>query len=104
VYDEITTEVAVEILTLAATTDKLLPFLVDPSLVDQYVEIWEGVSAAPRSQQVTHLLELIRHHQTQEDIRNADVLISRLKHTREWSGLHSDNIKPIVHTLLSCIM
>lgn len=103
VYDEGTVETAVEILLLAATaSENLSLLLMDPTLIDQYAEIWNGHSGAPRSRRVSHLLIVIRRHQTRIELQNADTLISRLKHTREWSGLDSDNIKPLVQTLLSC--
>ena len=103
VYDEAAVETAVEILLSAATASDSLSYLaMDSTLIDQYAEIWNGPSSAPRSRRVASLLEIVRHHQARLDIQNADVLISRLKHTREWSGLDSDNVKPLVQTLLSC--
>ena len=103
VYDEPTTEAAVGILLLVATpSNSISRLIMDPDLIGLYSEIWGDASSAPRSPQVKRLLAIIQHDQAQLDIQNANTLISRLKHTREWSGLDSDNIKPLVQTLLSC--
>jgi hypothetical protein len=74
----------------------------DPNLIGLYSEIWGDASSSPRSPQVKRLLAIIQHNQAQLDLQNANTLISRLKHTREWSGLDSDNVKPLVKTILSC--
>jgi hypothetical protein len=99
IYDEETVDKAANILIKAtAAPETISLLLLDASLIDQYPQILDG---ATNSIQAKRLVKVIPKLQDRKQLRDAETLVSRLKHTRTWSGLDSDNIRPLCQTLVS---
>jgi hypothetical protein len=99
IYNEETVDKAANILLKATVAPETISFLLlDSSLIDQYPQILDGATS---STQAKNLVEAIPRLQALKQFRDAETLVSRLKHTRTWSGLDSDNIRPLCQTLVS---
>ncbi|KAG8808937.1 hypothetical protein FRC17_003693 [Serendipita sp. 399] len=105
VYDEESVNAAIAVLLEALEAHESISLLLlDPTLLPLY-EVLADIHLIPTGRTSTpnarRLYDGIKRLGTRKGFKEAKNLIGRLKHTRNWSGLDSENIRPLCETLVT---
>ncbi|KAG9023800.1 hypothetical protein FS842_005638 [Serendipita sp. 407] len=105
VYDDDAVNTAITILIEASEAHETVSLLLlEPTLLSLYevlADIHLTPNATPSTRHARLLYDRIKLLNTRKGFREAKNLIGRLKHTRNWSGLDSENIRPLCETLVT---